>query len=250
MKQRTKQFSVVGEVILAGALVFAGVAHAQEEWSAPAPAGPFGGDFDFGLPEANSEALQAEYAMYRKQGELPVMNASYEPAQPTVATVEGYSEAELSLIDPAWELERPVESSALVIDQEGIWALGEIQAEKVPALVGEQQAAVVEQQLSKLEPCRVEPQEEKQPFSSAHTPFQEAMLDEFEHGDLDMEQVAREADEFSSVEEDRSWSTAPVYYRNFIPDYALGVRRADAMDPLALIPQTRKPVQYFGFTQQ
>ena len=65
-----------------------------------------------------------------------------------------------------------------------------------------------------------------------------------------MEAMAREADNLSREEEyrDHRWSQQPpVYYPSFMPEYALGVRRANAMDPLALIPQMRSPVQYFGF---
>jgi hypothetical protein len=95
---------------------------------------------------------------------------------------------------------------------------------------------------------------EKTRMNSTQTPFQEAVLDEFEHGTLDMDAVAREADQLSNVEEREAqrWSRAPApaYFPAYMPDYALGVRRANAMDPLALIPQMRNPVQYFGFEQQ
>lgn len=132
------------------------------------------------------------------------------------------------------------------MEQQGadVWALGEIQQGKLPQLLNQEP---VEQ---KMQPCVANQALENSHPSAAHTPFQEAMLDEFESSELDMEAMAREADSLSREEEyrDRRLSQQPpVYYPSFMPDYALGVRRANAMDPLALIPQMRSPVQYFGF---
>ncbi len=234
-----------------------------ESWSAPAPVGPFGGHFDFGLPTAEERAVEAaaaqthplaEYAIYRGD-ELPVINAAYEPAQPAPATLPGFSEAELSLIDPAWELGHGAEdgtATGLEMRDSAVWIMEEMGERARSVLQSEGRAVSTAQQQARLEPrgapCVVPQSSEQRAISSSHTPFQEGMVDAFMSADLDMEQMAREADRLSWAEEERG-QAAPVYFSNFIPDYALGVRRADVMDPLALTPQTRAPVRYFGFSR-
>lgn len=239
------------------------------DWMAPAPMGPYGGHFDFGIPEQSSDAAatdqvpmpQAAHAVYQQQDELPVIQASYSTGETTrtdTATVN-FSQEELQMIDSGWALESEHMAAPLGVGQAevagDVWALGEIQPEKRTALVEQQPAAVaakiVVTQEEALQPCTVQSPEGKPLLTSAHTPFQEAVLDEFEREGLDMEAMANEADRLAQLEErrDRGWkhAPAPVYFPTYMPDYALGVRRADAMDPLALIPQMRSPVQYFGF---
>ncbi len=238
-------------------------------WAAPAPMGPYGGHFDFGIPEEKSDAAsdsmvvpQAEYAVYQQQDELPVIQASYSKstASKIAANPQDFSQDELKMIDSGWNLESEYAENPQGVGPNGVqgdvWALGEIQPEKLPALV-EQPAEIVAvaksataaEQVSP--PCTVQQPGGKPLLTAAHTPFQEAILDEFEQEGLDMEAMAEEADRLSQLEErrSRSWNRAPapVYFSTYMPDYALGVRRADAMDPLALIPQMRSPVQYFGF---
>lgn len=247
-------------------------------WTAPAPMGPFGGHFDFGIPEAGTNVgvapdgavtPQAEYAVYQQQNELPLIQAAYAKGDAETAVdpqnfshdfSNVFSQDELKGIDSGWELELEHTATPQGVGQNTIqgdvWALGEIQPEKLPALV-EQPAEVIAVAKSAtaaeeaLPPCTVQQPEGKPLLTAAHTPFQEAVLDEFEQEGLDMEAMADEADRLSQLEERRShgWkrAPAPVYFPTYMPDYALGVRRADAMDPLALIPQMRSPVQYFGF---
>ena len=234
---------------------------AAPSWSAPAPMGPYGGHFDFGVPEKRTAGeptdVEATYAVYQQQGKLPVINASYRQQEHVVDSA-AYSDEELARIDPAWslgdqsmvELPQGVNGAG---QQSDVWALGEIQPEKLPALLDQPEAVVESQstQEAALQPCRVE---EPVRLTSAQTPFQEAVLDEFEQSDLDMDAMGREADVLAQTEErqNRRWAQrpAPVFYPTFMPDYALGVRRADVMDPLAMIPQMAKPVQYFGFNHQ
>ena len=237
-------------------------AMAQQEWAAPAPMGPYGGHFDFGIPAAergadSAASPQAAYAVYQQQDELPVISASFsQPASETQSVT--YNQAELEMIDPAWSLEQEQlgNPQGATGGQADVWALGEIRAEQLPALVTEPETvAAVQSQNSQgsLQPCTVNHPAGQPLLTSSHTPFQEAMLDEFEQTELDMEAMGREADQLAKVEErrDRNWGRAPasIYYPTFMPDYALGVRRANAMDPLALIPQMTSPVQYFGFQQ-
>ncbi len=181
-------------------------------WSTPAPLGPYGGHFDFGIPpdESISSTPQAEYAMYRQQDQLPIIDASYPVHQREVEReLPQFRDDELSRIDSAWRLDSGEELSQSCISVTN-----------------------------------------HNPLSAADSPFQEVVLDEFESTGVDMEAIALEADNLSMAEEYRGqrWRReTPIYYPAFMPDYALGVRRADAMDPLALIPQMRSPVHYFGF---
>jgi hypothetical protein len=265
-QQMNQPKSVIKRVVRVGFCAGLSIASmgaiADQGWSAPAPMGPYGGHFDFGVPAAAEDQASAQqtpqvgYAVYQQQDELPVINASY--AQPASPSLADFSQNELGMIDSGWSLETQSEAD-LVAPQAGsnqndIWALGEIQAEKLPAL-GKQPVEVAAVAEHALQPCVVADESEKTRMNSTHTPFQEAVLDEFEHGSLDMDAVAREADQLSRVEERQSQRrsrapAAPAYFSSYMPDYALGVRRANAMDPLALIPQMRNPVQYFGFEQQ
>jgi hypothetical protein len=274
MKQ---QGSGLGRLVTIGLCVGLGcsaAAVADPGWVAPAPLGPYGGHFDFGIPAAEpaqpvgsaQEAVkpQAEYAVYQQQGELPVINAAYgqgvqsvqsEMSRDTVGGRQHFSTEELGMIDPAWSLEPDLASAPQGVNgdhhQGDVWALGELQTETLQAL-GAALPPVVSPQPAAQAPCSVPATDAKPRFTTAHTPFQEAVLDEFEQGELDMEAMGREADRLSRMEERRSRArsaTVPIYYPTFMPDYALGVRRADAMDPLALIPQMSTPVQYFGFQQ-
>ncbi len=244
--------------LVLGLMAASGIAVADSSWVAPAPMGPYGGHFDFGSPAEMAEGgvadtPQAEYAMYR-QGEeqLPVIQAAYSPLVEEEISNAEFRHEELSNIDPAWSLNNePQEpSQAAAINGVGqqnvdVWALGEIQPGKLPQLLNQEPAE------QKMQPCVANQTADHRPMSTTSTPFQEAMLDEFEASDIDMEAMAREADRLSMNEEyrDHGWEgqQPPVYYPSFMPDYALGVRRANAMDPLALIPQMRSPVQYFGF---
>lgn len=276
----SQQKRVINPIVVAGLTVGLGLCSmgsaiaepAATGWSAPAPMGPYGGHFDFGIPAADEvvaeqaeSTLQAEYAVYQQHGELPVMNAAYK-REPVAATIAAYAspaftQEELGLIDPAWSLDGeyeavPAQELKGSIDPNDVWALGEIRAEKRAALTQSQpveMASVATTAAPSLQPCTVEQKPAESLFTSAHTPFQEAVLDELEHAALDMDAVALEADQFSMQEEReaqrRSRAPAPLRYSTYMPDYALGVRRANAMDPLALTPQRRSPVQYFGFQQ-
>ena len=262
MSLKTYPVNTGNKVSTVAGLVLLAASHAvmAEEWSAPAPLGPFGGHFDFGLPTAeevrqqskgSTGSLQAEHAMYRKQGdELPVIQAAYEPDRPAVSISGDFNEVELSLIYPAWQLESSQEEAAAAgfeMDDGDIWALGELESGKRVALGSHGTAGDAQpHQMAKLEPCTV-PYHNGSELTSAQTPYQEAVLDEFVGYEMDMEALAREADQLSKTEEQQGERQAPVYFSSFIPDYALGVRRANAMDPLALSPQMRGPVQYFGF---
>ncbi len=270
-----------------GMMVVAGTAVAEGSWIAPAPMGPYGGHFDFGVPatgaggdvapagsyaegDAAGSAPQAEYAMYHQQEQLPVMQASY-PASSGVepiASAPRFQEEELNSIDPAWSLEeeiqsayrpgkqfeKPLDTNGMQQPATDVWALGEISPEKLPQLLDQESSqpasAAVLTGEEEMVPCTVSEGADHRALSAAEGPFQEAILDEFESAELDMEAMGREADHLSRAEEYRTerWEReAPIYYPAFMPDYALGVRRANAMDPLALIPQMRSPVQYFGF---
>ncbi len=283
-----KRLSVEGKRAgwILGMMVAAGTAIAEDSWIAPAPMGPYGGHFDFGVPaevggdiapvssyaeqDAVAAAPQAEYAMYHQQEQLPVMQASY-PANPGAAQVASeprFQEDELSSIDPAWSLEEGIQSAyrpgrqfeeplginGMQQPVNDVWALGEISPEKLPQLLDQEalqpaSAAALSTETAMV-PCTVSEGADHRSLSAAEGPFQEAILDEFESSELDMEAMGREADRLSRREEYRGqrWEReTPVYYPAFMPDYALGVRRANAMDPLALIPQMRSPVQYFGF---
>ncbi len=266
MKQQgraIKGVSVIGWVL--GASLSTLAVADNQPWSAPAPMGPYGGHFDFGIPlhsegaATEQGAPQAEHAVYQQQEALPVINASYARHEPVLPTVEQFSAAELAAIDPAWELQQselpPQPGLYTAAEEEGdVWALGEINPQKSAALTG--QPVTDSAAEPQLPPCRVETEARERPLlTSAHTPFQEAVLDEFEQGVLDMESMWDEADRLSRVEEQRGGfnkqarAAAPVYFSSYMPDYALGVRQADAMDPLALTPQKRSSVQYFGFRQ-
>ena len=249
-------------------VVSASAVVAEESWVAPAPMGPYGGHFDFGVPVIENSGqlaatpLQPEYAMYRNRGELPVVNASYATLPEMKSQNVIYQQDELTQIDPAWSLDEqaevvaPLGGTGMEHESDDVWALGEIRADHLPQLLSsEEQVANLQQQATKrldMTPCTTAPVE-GEAATTAHSPYQEALLDEFESAELDMDVVARDADQLSRTEErnSRQWSRmAPTFYPTFMPDYALGVRRADAMDPLALIPQMRNPVQYFGFQQQ
>jgi len=266
---RVKSSFLVGIVFASSAVITEGIADEvvdNRAWVAPAPMGPYGGHFDFAAPSAvdpgsaDQPAVQAGYAIYQQKGELPVINASYATyPEASAAEADSFRQDELAQIDPAWSLGEqnreggPVGIQGATEGIEDVWALGEIHAQHLPQLLGERKAAaVVEQTTAALElsPCRVAPGDDH--LTSAETPYQEAIVDEFETSELDMEQVAFEADQLSRVEEgrDAEWNRpVPIFYPTFMPEYALGVRRANAMDPLALIPQMRSPVQYFGFQQ-
>jgi hypothetical protein len=272
MKQQGSGLGRLVTIGLCFGLGCSAAAVADQGWVAPAPLGPYGGHFDFGIPAADTpqpatsaqEAVkpQAEYAVYQQQGELPVINAAYgqsgqsDVSRSTAGGQQHFSAEELGMIDPAWSLESDLASAPQGVNgdhyQGDVWALGELQTETLQALGAALPPVAATQPAAAQEPCSVPAADAKPRFTTAHTPFQEAVLDEFEQGDLDMEAMGREADRLSRMEERRSRArstTVPIYYPTFMPDYALGVRRADAMDPLALIPQMSTPVQYFGFQQ-
>ena len=240
---------------LLGCLIAGQAVAVDDHWVAPAPMGPYGGHFDFGVPAEHGESASSpppEYAVYHEGDALPVIQASYAPTETDPAPQ--YQPEELQNIDPAWSLEQAealppqgVNGVAAVTSEENVWALGEIDAEKLP------QMGVTPEPVAAVEPCTVPEGSKDQRYSTASTPFQEAMLDDFESAGVDMEAMGREADRLSALEERRTrnqWQRQQppaVFYPTFMPEYALGVRRANAMDPLALIPQMSGPVQYFGF---
>lgn len=254
MSQRRMVDGKIGWLL--GCLIAGQAVAADDRWIAPAPMGPYGGHFDFGVPAehgGSASGPQPEYAVYHEGDALPVIQASYAPTAIDGDSALQYQPEELQHIDPSWKLEKAealppqgVNGVAAATPTENVWALGEIDAEKLP------QMGVTVAPVAAVEPCTVPEGSADQRYSTASTPFQEAMLDDFESGSVDMEAMGREADQLSAVEEYRTrnqWQRQQpaVFYPTFMPEYALGVRRANAMDPLALIPQMSGPVQYFGF---
>ena len=254
MSQRRMVSGKIGWLPVLGCLIAGQAVAADDRWIAPAPMGPYGGHFDFGVPAEHGEGASGphpEFAVYHEGDAMPVIQASYAPPTADGDVAPQYQPEELQNIDPAWSLGQAealppqgVNGVAVATPTENIWALGEIDTEKLP------QMGVAPAPVAAIEPCTVPEGSEDRYYSTASTPFQEAMLDDFEASSVDMEAMGREADRLSAVEEYRTRNQRQqpaFFYPTFMPEYALGVRRANAMDPLALIPQMSGPVQYFGF---
>jgi len=204
------------------------------EWSAPPPMGPYGGHFDFGIEPKTEMLVEPEYAMYRPENELPIVPASYSPRRAATQNFErNFSRDELESIDSAWSFNRETVSNYSSNNSDvDIWALGEIAPAKVSHLIDQPIESI---ETVKIEPCRVSEED--------------MVVDGFESAMINMDALGREADLISNaVSTDQApMDSAPRYFSSFMPERALGLRQADAMDPLALIPQMSNPVRYFGF---